>query len=207
VTTTLTERQRQVLDFVGGTISEHGTSPTYREITAEFGFRSPKAAVDHIESLARKGYVRIHRGRSRGIELLVAKDQTTEGTVSIPVRGTVAAGKAIDETETPSGQLQVDRTMVGRVHCDRLFALRVSGDSMTGRGIQDGDIVVAESGSTPQTGDVVVALIDQENSLKTLAHGPNGMFLRAENPRYPDLFPVAQLTIQGVVRTLIRKVG
>ncbi len=78
---------------------------------------------------------------------------------------------------------------------------------MTGRGICEDDIAIADADTEPTDGDVVVALIDSESTLKTLAQGPDGSFLKAENSRYPDLFPVAELTIQGVVCALIRKVG
>ncbi len=78
---------------------------------------------------------------------------------------------------------------------------------MTGRGIYEGDIAVVEADAEPHIGNVVVALIDRESTLKTLAHGPDGGFLKAENQRYPDLLPVTEMTIQGVVRALIRKVG
>ena len=78
---------------------------------------------------------------------------------------------------------------------------------MTGRGIHEGDIVVAEADVKPPIGAVVVALIDQESTLKTLANSDDGICLKAENPKYPDLVPVTQMVIQGVVRTLIRKVS
>ncbi len=78
---------------------------------------------------------------------------------------------------------------------------------MTGRGINDGDIAVAAADTPARIGDVVVALVDRESTLKSLAKGSHGVFLKSENPRYPDLFPVTQLTIQGVVHTIIRKVG
>jgi repressor LexA len=203
----LTSRQTQVLDYIRRELITRGTSPTYREIAAEFGFKSPKAAVDHVERLARNGYLRIHRGRSRGIEVLVARKEPIEDVVSVPIRGTIAAGRATEETEVWAERVLVDKTMLSKASRDRLFALRVTGDSMTGRGIHDGDIVVAEANATPQVEDVVVALIDRESTLKTLSRGSNGMFLKSENPLYPNLFPVAPLTIQGVVRTLIRKVG
>lgn len=101
----------------------------------------------------------------------------------------------------------MDKAILGQTSRGRLFAVCVTGDSMTGCGIYDGDIAVAAADLPPRIGDVVVALIDQENTLKILAKGSNGMFLKAANPRYPDLFPATQLTIQGVVCALMRKVG
>lgn len=184
-----------------------GNSPTYREIAAAFGFRSPKAAVDHVEALARKGYLRVHRRRSRGIEVLVRPADTGEGTIIVPLLGRIAAGRPTETVGERAESIHVDKTVLGTVPRGRLFALRVEGDSMTGRGIYEGDIAVAEANAETHSGDVVVALIDRESTLKTLAQGPDGGFLKAENQRYPDLLPVTEMTIQGVVRALIRKVG
>ena len=87
----------------------------------------------------------------------------------------------------------------------RTFALQVRGDSMIGRHILDRDVVILEHGITPKTGDVVAALIDNESTLKTFLLQRGKSFLRAENPKYPDLIPAAELMIQGVMVALIRK--
>lgn len=203
----ITDSQARVLEFIRGEIATHGSAPTYREIAAKFKWKSPKAAVDHVERLAVNGYVRLHRGRSRGIEVLVGQENPQEHTVSVPVRGTIAAGLATDASEIWAGRIQVDRSLIGKVAEESLFALCVRGDSMTGRGINEGDIAVAAADVPPRTGDIVVALIDGGSTLKTLATGSGGAFLKSENPFYPDLFPITELTIQGVVRALIRKVG
>ena len=202
----MTERQRCVLDFIRHAVAVRGGAPTYREIAAEFGFHSTKAAVDHVAALVRRGYLRVHRGRSRGIEVLVSPAEQEEDTVAVPLLGRIAAGRASEEAETWAGRVRVDKALLGTASRRRLFALQVTGDSMIGRGIHEGDIAVAEADAAPHTGDVVVALIDQESTLKSLAYGANGNFLKSENPCYPDLFPVDQMTIQGVVRALIRKV-
>jgi repressor LexA len=109
--------------------------------------------------------------------------------------------------ETSEGHIGIDRSLLAGLRGGSLFALRVAGDSMTGRGICEGDIAVAEADAPPRAGDVVVALIDQESTLKTMAQGPAGFFLKAENPRYPDLAPVTEMAIQGVVRVIIRRMG
>lgn len=203
----MTERQRCVLDFICREVAARGSAPTYREIASEFGFHSTKAAVDHVAALARKGYLRVHRGRSRGIEVLIGPPSDEEDSVAVPLLGRIAAGCATEATEDWAGRVRIDKAVLGRASRGRLFALRVTGDSMTGRGIHPGDIAVAESDAAPHIGDVVVALIDQESTLKSLAKGAKGFFLKSENPGYPDLFPVTQMTIQGVVRALIRKVS
>jgi len=185
----------------------HGTAPTYREISAKFGWSSTKAAVDHVDRLAKKGFLRVHRGRARGIEVPDARAEGNEGVVFVPVQGSIAAGRATEETETRAGRVLVDGALLGPAAYHRLFAVCVRGDSMTGRGIYEGDIAIADADAEPADGDVVVALIDNESTLKTLAQGPNGSFLKAESSHYPDLFPVVQLTIQGVVCAVVRKMG
>jgi repressor LexA len=203
----ISSSQARVLAFLRREVATRGSAPTYREIAAEFGWKSPKAAVDHVARLARKGYLRVHRGRARGIEVLDAPANVAETVVPVPIRGSIAAGLATEASEDWAGRVLVDKAMLGRAGRGRLFAVRVTGDSMTGRGINEGDIAIAQAEANPHDGDIVVALIDNESTLKTLAQGPHGSFLKAENSRYPDLFPVAELTIQGVVRALIRKVG
>jgi repressor LexA len=202
-----TSQQNRVLDFIQREVAVRGNSPTYREIAEAFGFRSPRAAVDHVEALARKGYLCVHRRRSRGIEVLMKPADTGENTFTVPFLGRIAAGSPTDAAEERAEPIRVDKTVLGTASKGPLFALRVVGDSMTGRGIYEGDIAVAEADVKPRIGDVVVALIDRESTLKTLAQGLDGGFLKAENPRYPDLLPVTEMTIQGVVRTLIRKLG
>lgn len=202
----LSDCQARVLTYVREAVA-HGTAPTYREIATRFGWSSTKAAVDHVDRLAKKGFLHVHRGRARGIEVLDSESKGHKGVVPVPVQGSIAAGRAIEATETRAGRVLVDRELLGRAASDRLFAVRVRGDSMSGRGIHDGDIAIADADADAKVGDVVVALIDNESTIKTLAQGREGSYLKAENPRYPDLFPVAQLRIQGVVRTLIRRLG
>jgi repressor LexA len=204
---TLTYQQNRILEYIRREIVNGDGSPTYRQIATAFGFRSPKAAVDHIEALVRKGYLRVHRGRSRGIEVLVGRAEKEDDVVAIPFLGRIAAGRPADAVEDWAEPLRMDKTVLGRMSGGLLFALCVTGDSMTGRGIYEGDIAVAEADASPRIGDIVVALIDNESTLKSLARNVDGMFLKSENPSYPNLFPVTQMTIQGVVGVLIRKLG
>jgi len=102
-----------VLAYVRETVT-HGTAPTYREIAAEFGWSSTKAAVDHVDRLAKKGLLRVRRGRARGIEVPDAGAKGHADVVLVPVQGTIAAGRATDETETRAGRILVDRALLGR---------------------------------------------------------------------------------------------
>jgi len=179
--------------------------PTYREIKDHFGWKSPKAAMDHVRALAKKHYLRVVPGKARGIELVRTPPTGGNAAVAVPLVGLVPAGIPTEERESRERTILVDRLAIGTTTASRLFAVRVGGDSMTDRGILDGDIVVAESGIEACEGDVVVGLIDGGSSLKTLRKQRGHFYLEAENPRYSDLVPVSEMVIQGVVRTLIRE--
>jgi len=201
----LTPRQTEILEFLRKFRREGKGAPTYREIAKHFGFKSPKAASDHVHALEKKGYVRRHVGRSRGIELLSSEDTSTNNTISVPILGNIPAGYPAKQTEHRHGTLAVDKAMLGASTRHRLFALLVSGESMEGRSIHDGDWVVADADLLPHEGDVVVALIDGENTLKTLAKQKGRFFLKAESPKHSDLIPIKEMMIQGVVRSIFRR--
>jgi len=123
----------------------------------------------------------------------------------IPLFGTIPAGFADERKQEAKGCVTIDIGALGIKPSPRTFALEVRGDSMIGRHILDGDVVVVEHGQTPRNGDVVAALIDGESTLKTYMAEKGKPYLRAENPRYPKLIPAGELVIQGVVVALIRK--
>ncbi|MBC8393498.1 MAG: repressor LexA [Deltaproteobacteria bacterium] len=201
----LTPRQTEILEFLRKFRREGKSAPTYREIAKHFGFKSPKAASDHVHALEKKGYVRRHVGRSRGIELLFSEDTSTNNTITVPILGNIPAGYPAEQTEHRHGTLDVDKAMLGGSAKHRLFALLVNGESMEGRSIHNGDWVVADADLSPNEGDVVVALIDGENTLKTLAKQKGHFFLKAESPKHSDLIPIKEMMIQGVVRSIFRR--
>ena len=172
MTEELTTAQRRILEFLELRASEGKTPPTYREICKRFGYRSPKAAADHIAALERKGILVRDKRHARGVSLVKASP-------GIPLS-------------------------FGISERSNAFAVRVSGDSMIGRHIFDGDIVLLEHGTTPRKGDIVAALIDNESTLKTMVRKNGNAWLHAENPLYPDLIPANDLIIQGVARAVIR---
>ena len=126
--------------------------------------------------------------------------------MDIPVFGSIPAGLADDRVQEADSCVSVDVNSVGLKPTAQTFALRVSGDSMIGKHICYGDIALLEHGIEPQPGQTVAALIDGKSTLKTFVVKKGKPFLRAENPKYPDLIPCEELTIQGVLRALIRKV-
>lgn len=204
-TTPLTSRQTEILEYLRNFHSDEGYAPTHREIAVHFGFKSPKAAADHLKALEKKGYVRCHVGRSRGIVLL--PEETTPQTItSVPIIGCIQAGYPDTQTEHSLGTLAIDKQMICGAEGHRLFALKVNGESMKGRGIHDGDWVVADADASAQEGNMVVALMDGNNTLKTLSRRKGQLFLKAENKNYPDCIPINEMVIQGVVKAVLRQI-
>jgi repressor LexA len=203
----LTPRQFEILKFLQECQYAGGNAPTFREIANHFGFKSPKAAADHVTALERKGYVRRRSGCSRGIELLFSERTPENGTISVPLLGHIPAGCPEAQTAYCHNSIAIDKALIGYSAGHRLFALPVAGDSMKGRGIYDGDWIIADAGPPPHEGDVVVALIDGENTLKTLAMKNSRYFLKAENPNFPDLMPLEEMAIQGVVKLVLRRMS
>ena len=125
--------------------------------------------------------------------------------VHIALFGSIPAGYPQHREQEADGCVSVDIETLGFKPTRNTFALRVSGDSMIGRHIVDGDVVVLEHGPEPRPGDIVAALVDGESTLKTFVRKNGKPFLKAENPKYPDLMPAEELMIQGVFKALIRK--
>lgn len=203
----ITERQRQVLEFIRQSLDRNGVSPSLREIAGHFGFRSMKAAADHVSALKRKGLVSNTRRQARSLTVVHPLQALRQPVVNIPLFGSIPAGFAEDRSQEAGGCVSVDIQSIGIRPTARTFALRVRGDSMIGRHILDGDIAVFEHGMTPRPGQVVAALIDNESTLKTFLVQRSKPFLRAENPRYPDLIPAQELVIQGVLVAVIRRMN
>jgi repressor LexA len=199
---TLTDRQQQVLDFIHGHQRQHGVAPSIREIQAHFGLASPFGIQRHLEALTAKGALRRLDGKARG--LLPASHPRQGALAEIPLYGTIPAGLPTAVEQQPDSYVSVDTASLGVRANTKLFALRVRGDSMTGASILDGDTVFLTP-REPQTRDIVAALIDGESTLKRFLVQRGRPFLRAENPRYPDLIPAAELVIQGVMIGLLRR--
>lgn len=189
--------QFAVLRFIEARDAAGDSAPTLREICKEFGYRSTKAAFDHVAALAAKGHIRRLRG-ARGIQLVKRRR-------GIPLHGRITAGRPRDtEAATAEAYLPIDPIKFGIKNPQDAFALRVEGDSMIGRNLIDGDIVVLEHGAHPKNQDIVAALIDNETTLKTLVLRDGKAWLRAENPARPSPEASWGLEVQGVARGLIR---
>ena len=203
--TELTKRQQQIVDFIAQRQHDTGVTPSFLEIGNHFGFRSPTTVADHLRLIRQKGALTSQPGRARSLRIISPLHALRHQVVDIPVYGSIPAGFAEDRKQEAKGCVSIDIETLGLKPTPRTFALEVRGDSMTGKAILDGDLVVLEHGMTPRHGDVVAALIDNESTLKTFLLERRQPFLRAENPKYPDLIPAQELVIQGVMVALIRK--
>lgn len=197
-----TARQQQVLDYLRDHLDAGKPVPTIREIARHLGLKSFSPVTVHLDALRRKGYLENSDRTARSVRLTGESGKRVQG---VPLLGVIPAGHGDRRTEEPDGMVHVDLDGLNIPRTSRTFALRVTGDSMIGKFIADGDIVILEQNADPRHGEVVAALIDGESTLKTFVKDKAGRtYLRAENPKYPNLIPSDELTIQGVLRMLIR---
>ena len=193
--------RQMVLSFIEQYQDENHRPPTIREIQDHCGFKSPRAVSYILEKLEAARLI-IRQAHSRGIHL--TKPKKTAPGIQLPLFASIPAGlpQAFDGDEAPE-TLRFIPTTLGISNTQRAFAVRVQGDSMIDAGIFSGDIVVLEQ-KEARPGDIVAALIDGENTLKRLVKDGSRVYLKAENILYPNLHPVENLDIQGVVVSVLR---
>ncbi|MCU0303173.1 MAG: transcriptional repressor LexA [Thermoanaerobaculales bacterium] len=201
--TYLTERQRDVLEFIEREIDRNGVAPTLREIAERFDFASTASAQKHIALLERKGFLRREKHQKRG--LILADRHRAEGSVELelPLLGLVAAGSPIESMPDP----EPVSVPSGFVRSGDHFVLRVRGESMVEDGIHDGDLVVVQHTANAVDGDMVVALVDGEVTLKRLfRETPDRIRLQPANREMkPMSLPAEAVTVQGVIVGLLRR--
>jgi repressor LexA len=163
----LTDRQRQVLDFITRSIERRGYPPTLREIGEQMGIKSTNGVNDHLKALEKKGYLAREDLKSRALRPLdgMGEPATSSSFVDVPLLGKVAAGQPILAVEEAEDTVRVDRFFLGRGDKE-VFALRVKGDSMIEAGIFDGDFLFVRKQPDAHRGDIVVAMIDGEATVK-----------------------------------------
>jgi len=193
----LSKCQHKVLNFIISRWESGESLPSCREICTHLGYASPKAATDHLKSLKKKGYLEKNPESSRGYRL-------THKAIGLPVLGEIPAGIPSQVTENIEFHMPVNTQSLGIYDRSKAFMLRVHGDSMTGRQIFNGDLVLIEQSANYKHEDIVVALIDNESTLKTLIQDKGQYWLRSENPKYSDIVPAWDLQIQGIARSVIR---
>ena len=202
----MTEAQSKVLAFVARHIRDEGAPPTYRDIAENFGFKSTRAAQDHVAALVRKGKLEHIPGVARGLRIAEDDAEPKAKALAVPILGAVGASQPREAWETNMGATPFPRDLVkGRDAEAELFALRVKGDSMIDAGIFEGDLLIARSTRTASHGDIVIALLDGESTVKRLSKTSGKIHLVPENKRMKPI-AVAQgdLQIQGKVIGLQR---
>ena len=199
----LTERQQEIFDFVKNHISTTGMPPTRVEIAREIGFKSPNAAEEHLKALARKGYIEMLSGTSRGIRVLV-NDEEAANEDSLPLVGRVAAGTPIEAIEHIEDHYPISGTMFNPT-AD--YLLRVNGNSMENIGILDGDLLAVHKTKVAKNGQVVVTRVDDEVTVKRLEKKGNLIYLHPENDELESIVVDPRfeyIEIEGIAVGVIR---
>lgn len=191
----LSATQRRIFDFIKSTIEDRGIAPSVREIGSALGMKSTSTVQYHLNALDEKGYILRDANMKRTIRIAGAGSKTS----LVPLVGTVTAGKPILAIESVEDYIPVSIKSSSK----KLFALKIIGDSMINAGILDGDVVIVESTPVATNGEIVVALIDNEATVKRF-YKENGHFrLQPENDIYEPII-IDELTVLGRVKMVIR---
>lgn len=198
----LTPHQRTVLTYIREFQQKRGYSPSLADLALAFGVRSKNAVAKVVNALVRGGHLeKDPKGRIKIIEILM--EEGTAPPLMLPLFGPISAGFAAPVEEQAEEMISLDDYLVGNRAAT--FLLRVKGDSMIDAGIQEGDLVIAERGKEPRVGDIVVAVLDSEFTLKRLKRDKGKYYLQAENPNYPDMHALEELQAAGVVKGVLRR--
>ena len=201
----LTPRQQKLLAYILDSIRGGGRPPTVREICHAFGYRSTGTARDHLRALEAKGHLKKLPGKSRGLVPRNWPAILQEKFPPMPILGRVPAGGPLLAEENIEGTLDLTEEFAG----EKVFALKVHGDSMIDAGICEDDLVVVRAQNHAEPGDIVVALVDGESTVKRLARRAGKLWLQPANNRYQPI-PVEGDTkvlgkVIGVIRSYERK--
>ncbi len=205
----LTKRQHQVLKFLADNLATYGYPPTVREICTGVGLKSPSTVHSHLASLEQKGYIRRDPSKGRAIELLHSPNQSNDkasaaNIVPVPLVGQVTAGTPILAVENIEDTVMLPRELT-RADAGEVFLLRVKGSSMIDAGILDGDQVLVRRQQTADNGDIVVALMDEDATVKRFFLEGDAVRLQPENPAMEPIV-TRKVEILGKVIGLIRSI-
>jgi len=196
----LTKRQSEILRFVTNFIKDYDYSPSYREIAEGMGLSSPATIHQHLQELKRKGYLNMDADVSRGLAI-TSKVMTLAKSIELPLRGLITAGAPIEAVEIKE-TMAVPADLVGD---ENSYVLKVKGESMIDEGIWSGDYVIVERTFSPRNGDVVVALLNNAYAtLKKFYRETDRIRLQPANPTMKPIY-CKDVSIQGIVRAIIRK--
>jgi repressor LexA len=199
----ITDKQKQVLEFISDYSVSNGYSPAIRDVAASFEC-SVKGAYDHVVALEKKGLIDRSKNRSRSILLSPRGKQVLkiEEPRRIPVLGRIAAGAMAYAEQNVEEYISMPLDDMAEDPA-KLFALRVKGDSMINAGIREGDLVVFREQQAASAGDIVAAMVDDEATIKFYFQQGGRIVLKAANPLYPDMY-FSELRILGKLKSLVR---
>ena len=201
----LTERQRDILNFIKEFQKERGVAPTHREICDQFGFSSYGTVYKHLSLLEKKGLIRRDWNQKRGVELVDSEEQrepAAAGVRELPLFGYIAAGRPLD-VEVSQETISVPEHLTTR---GENYVLKVRGDSMIEDGILDGDLVIIARREQAYNGEMVVANVNGEVTLKRLYREGERIRLQPANATMSPIFaPAREVAVQGVVVGLMRR--
>ncbi|MEO8436706.1 MAG: transcriptional repressor LexA [Pyrinomonadaceae bacterium] len=200
-----TQRQKEILDYITRFLVRHGHEPSYAQIARHFGVSSKATIAKHITALEKRGLIkRLHEDGSFALTVKV-EEASSDAVCEVAVLGRIAAGAPIDAINDME-MICVPRFLLGRVRPERVYALRVKGDSMIDEHICDGDIALIENRTEARDGEIVVALIDGARAtLKRLFRFGPEVELRPANSQHETIrIPASQVMIQGIFRGLLR---
>jgi repressor LexA len=196
----LTKKQSEALEVIKQFLATHNYAPSYRDVMRNMGIKSPATAYNHVQALKEKGYIQLKDGQMRSMELTPKSNLFTK-SVELPLLGSIAAGVPI-EAIAEKDNLAVPMELLPHLNC---YALKVKGESMIDDGILDSDYVIVERNFYPQNGDVVVALLDNENAtLKRYYREKTRIRLQPANKKMKPIY-VKNPVIQGIVRAVMRQ--
>jgi len=207
----LTDRQEEILLFIQQFLKESGFPPTLREIGKRFQISSTFGVKRHLDALAKKGYITVESNASRGIAVIhddfkagVSESVKNEFFSKIPIVGRVAAGSPILAMENIEGSVIIDHSFIRKA--EDAFALKVRGDSMINAGIFEGDLVIVSPNDKGKTGDIIVAMLDDEVTVKTLEIKNEEIKLLPENNSYLPITVTDKnnFSIIGKVKGVVR---
>jgi repressor LexA len=202
----LTNRQQKVLEYIQDTIQMNNIPPTLREICDHFGFKSVKAASDHVAALRRKGMLVAKSHQARSLQVISPLRHLRKPIRDIPVFESLPDGPPAEATAQAKSCLTVDVESLGSKPTERTFAFKVRDDALIGRHICPGDLAVLEYGKRPRNGDVVALRLDHESTLRAyVSERGKAPQLKTEKPRSGPAAPATGHPLQGVMIALIRR--
>ncbi|MGH2396104.1 MAG: transcriptional repressor LexA [bacterium] len=198
----LTKRQKEILIFVQRYSDAHGYPPSVREIGQALGLTSSSTVHSHLSALEKKGFLRRDPSKPRALEILRdERDVPAKKVVAVPIVGGVTAGLPILAQQNIEDYFPLPADFVRAEDC---FILKVRGESMIGAGIYDGDLLVVQRQPTARDGDIVVARMGDEATVKRFYREPDRVRLQPENPRMDPIY-TRELAIEGVALAVIRR--